>query len=100
MPKAVPVILGDEYFAKKGDLQKRIQGMIDSYPVMNFLEGADITLCLSLFAYHPNYIYKVGAGIQAIQVRLDNYGNRYLHLHRVDGSDEDISWTKCLRSIR
>lgn len=67
---------------------------------MSFLEGADVALCLSLFVYHPNYEKKIGKGIQAIKIRLDDYGNRYLHVHRVDGSDEDISWTKYLRSIR
>ena len=100
MANAVPVKLGDETFSKKGDVQIRIRTLIKKYPVMGFVEGKDKELCLNLFKHHPECAEKFGEGIEAIQVRLDEYGKRYFHLHRVDGSDDDISWPKCLTSIR
>jgi hypothetical protein len=100
MGKAVPVQLGNESFPKKGDVEVRIRALIQSYPIMGFVEGKDKILCLELFKYHPNYPEKLGDGIAAIQVGLDEYGKRYFHLHRTDDSDDDISWPKCLTAIK
>lgn len=100
MANPVPVRLGNESFSKKGDVEIRVRELIKNYPVMGFVEGKDKELCLNLFKHHPNYTEKMGAGLAAIQVRLDKYGKRYFHLHRVDGSDDDISWIKCLASIK
>lgn len=100
MPRAIPVTLADEHFTKKGDVEARIQALVASYPLMSFIGPADFKLCLALFSHHPEHTRKFGAGIQAIQIRLDDYGKRYLHLHRIDGTDEDISWKYCLTSIR
>ena len=100
MGKSIEVVLGRESFSKKGDVEVRIRTLIKSYQVMGFINGADKELCLNLFKHHPSYTEKSGAGIEAIQVRLDEYGNRNFHLHRIDGTDEVISWPKCLTSIK
>lgn len=100
MGKSIEVVLGEESFSKKGDVEVRIRTLIKSYQVMDFIVGANKELCLNLFKHHPSYTEKFGLGIEAIQVRLDEYGKRNFHLHRVDGSDEVISWPKCLASIK
>jgi hypothetical protein len=100
MSKAKPVTLAGEQFSKKEDVRFRVRNLIASYPLMSFVEGQDLKFCLSLFEHHPNYTNKIGSGILRVQIRLDDYGKRYFHLHRNDESDEDISWTKCLASIR
>lgn len=100
MGKSIPVKLGCEIFDKKEDVKNRIQTMVKNYPVMHFVTGSDIQFCLCLFSHHPNYLEKLGVGIANIQIRLDKYGNRYFHLLRVDGSDDDISWKKCLAAIK
>jgi hypothetical protein len=100
MGKNISVTLGREFFPKKLDVQQRIRLMIESYQLMSYIDEPDKNLCLNLFAHHPDYLKKLGIGIEAIQVRLDDYGHRYFHLHRIDGSDEDISWVKCLASIK
>jgi hypothetical protein len=96
--KSVPLQLGPEFFSKKGDVEVRIRAMINSYPLMAFLAGQDEQLVSSLLAYHPAWDAKRGPGVKAIQIRPDQYGKRYFHLHRTDGTDEDISWRWCLRS--
>lgn len=101
MGKAIPVALGAEFFEKKGDLEKRMRSLIKKYPLLGFLEGQDQELCLQLFKFHPNYKEKIGAGIVAIQVGIDEEHNtRCLHIHKADGDVEDISWKKCVASIR
>jgi hypothetical protein len=99
MAKAISVTLGIEHFEKKGDVKLRIQQLVASYPLMSFIGPEDFALCSALFKHHPTYLQKAGDGISAIQIRIDEYGKRYLHIHRVDGTDEDISWIKCLASI-
>jgi ASC-1-like (ASCH) protein len=100
MSKSIPVKLGDEIFTKKEEVEVRVQAMISSYNLMDYINKDDMSFCLHLFRFHPNYEEKVKTGIKAIQVRLDKYGKRYFHLFREDGSDDDISWTKCLRAAR
>jgi hypothetical protein len=100
MGKKISVQLGDEYFETKSRVTERMRQMLKAYPIMGFVIDGDMKLCLALFSYHPNYQSKTGAGVEAIQVRLDDYGNRYLHLHRKDGSDIDISWTWCVSHIK
>jgi hypothetical protein len=74
--------------------------MMPRYGLMDYLIGEGKALCLHLFKHHPQHEAKVGAGITGIQVCLDDYGNKYFHLHRRDGSDEDISWVTCLSAIK
>lgn len=100
MANSIKVRLGNESFDKKGDVEIRIRALIKKYKLMEFIGGTDKELCLNLFQYHPRYAEKIGAGIEAIQVRVDEYGKRHFHLHRIDGSDDDISWPKCLASIK
>lgn len=100
MGKSIKVVLGEEEFSTKGQVEVRIRQLIKSYEVMDFLVGADKELCLNLFKYHPNYNEKLGLGIEAIQVRLDEYGKRNFHLHRIGETDEVISWPKCLAAIK
>lgn len=100
MAKAISVKLGEEFFSKKSDVEVRVRTLIKTYQLMSFVEGTDKELCLNLFKHHPRYSEKHGAGITSIQVRVDEYGKRNFHLYRVDGSDDDISWPKCLASIK
>lgn len=100
MGKAIPVSLGKEHFLRKDDVIERIHSLVKSYDVMSFVQGHDKEFCLNLFKHHPRYLEKLGDGILGIQIRLDIYGNRNFHIHRNDGSDEVISWKKCLAAIK
>lgn len=100
MAKSISVQLGQHYFAKKEDVRVKIREMIKSYPVMGYLEGSDKELCLLLFKHHPSANVKIGVGIKEIQVRLDDYGKRFFYLYRNDNTEDDISWPKCLNSIK
>ncbi len=100
MGRAIPLTIGAEYFSKKGDVEDKVRSMVARYSPMTNVVGADKIFCLELFKYHPHYLQKFGVGISRIQVRLDEYGKKCFHLYRLDGSDEDISWTKCLKAAK
>jgi hypothetical protein len=100
MGRSIPLTIGAEYFSKKMDVEKRIHSMVSRYSPMANLSESDTTFCLELFKHHPRSAQKIGVGISRIQVRLDQYGHKCFHLHRFDGSDDDISWTKCLKAAK
>ena len=101
MGKAIPVTIGGEYFAKKGDLEDRIRLLISKYPLSSFVEGQDRDFFLDLFKFHPRYEAKLGTGIVAMQIAMsEKHNNHCFYIHRADGSVDDISWTKCVASIR
>lgn len=74
--------------------------MIAKYVPGTFLDEADKNFVLHLFAQHPEYARKAGAGISRVEVRLDVYGNKHFQVHRIDGTDEDISWVYCITQAR
>jgi hypothetical protein len=99
MGKSTPVTLGDEKFPTKEQVKARIRNIIASGQLMGYVEGVDKELCLQLFSHHPEAKEKLRGGVKNIQIRLDIYGKRYFHLIRNDGTDDDISWPKCLSAI-
>lgn len=101
MGKAIPVTIGGEFFAKKGDLEDRIRALISKYPLSSFLDGEDQKFFLDLVKFHPRYEEKLGPGIVAMQIAMSkDHNNHCLYIHRADGSVDDISWTKCVALIR
>ncbi|MDO8653310.1 MAG: DUF3223 domain-containing protein [Undibacterium sp.] len=100
MGNAIPVKIADEFFKKKGDLVEKIQLLISKYAPMAYLLEVDEQFCAELFKFHPNYIEHIGSGLKRIQVRLDEYGNKCFHIHCTDGSDDVISWKKCVRNAK
>jgi hypothetical protein len=101
MGRPISIQLGEEIFRTKGDLIARVRKLIERYPLMGLIDGDDKELCLNLFKHHPEYSKKIGVGILSIQVRIsEEHSTRHFHLHRNDGTDEEISWTKCVASIK
>lgn len=96
MGKSIPITIGDEAFLSKGATKTRVRTIIGQYSFGEYLNAGDMTFFLNLFQHHTEYTSKIGGGIRAIEVRGDEQGNRYLHLHRTDGTDVDISWSHCI----
>ncbi|MBM3237020.1 DUF3223 domain-containing protein [Candidatus Poribacteria bacterium] len=96
MSRAIPIIIGAEPFASREAAKTRIRTLIAPYRFGECLNEIDTAFCLELFKHHTGYLEKIGCGVQAIQVRRDEQGNRYFHLLREDGTDTDISWVHCI----
>lgn len=97
MGKSKPVIVNHVLFPTKGELTKHLREMIAGYAVGTDVEGADRDFCMALFAFHPDADLKLVSGVKRVEVRLDTYGNKHFQIHRNDGTDDDISWTWCVR---
>jgi len=96
MGRAIPMEIGSVHFAKKADATEHVRGLIGRYSIGSFLDSEDESFCLALFSRHSHYSEKVGSGIESIEVRRDEYGNKHFQIHRTDGSDIDISWVQCI----
>ncbi len=99
MGRGIQTIIAGEVFATKKDLTVRVRAIVSKYRFGDFLDAADTDFCMALFKFHTESQRKIGSGVSKIEIRRDEYGKKYMHIHRTDGTDTDISWTHCVASI-
>jgi len=99
MGRGIQTIIHGEAFSTKKALTQRVRDLVAQYNFGDLLNAADTAFCISLFQFHTEAASKIGSGITKIEIRRDEYGNKYMHIHRIDGTDTDISWTHCVASI-
>ncbi|WP_278534741.1 DUF3223 domain-containing protein [Delftia acidovorans] len=96
----ISVDVGEVRFSSKTELTSYLRNLIANYPIGSQVSAADRGFLLRLFDFHPDATRKFSGGITDIEVRLDEYGNKRFHLLRPDGSNEEISWTKCVGNAK
>ena len=100
MGKRISITVNGMLFPTKGALTAHVRELIARYPVGLNVEGDDLNFCLALFKLHPDADVKLASGIKRVEVRLDQYNNKHFQLHRNDGTEDDISWTWCVRHAK
>lgn len=85
-------------FKTKKELEASIRNIANNQKIDLPLGDIDRDFMMWVFSHHDNYHEKVGCGVKDIVVRPDSYGNKCFHFIRIDGSSEDISWTRCLNT--
>ena len=60
------------------------------------LSDSDMEFLKEVFLCHPNSKQKIGCGIKTIFVKKSEYGNNCFWIKRLDDSETDISYMKCL----
>ena len=98
MGRAISATVNGQVFQKKGDLTNYIRSLVEKYPVGDFLTVEDRAFCLSLFESHPSYPEKIAPGVDRIQVLVQEKGTVGFQIHKIDGTDDNISWTECVRN--
>ena len=98
MGKAIRVNVNGQVFQKKGDLTTYIRSLVEKYPIGDFLTVEDRAFCLSLFESHPAYPDKIAPGVDRIQVLAQEKGTVVFQIHKSDGTNDNISWTECVRN--
>lgn len=96
-------ILNNKTFKTKEKLSNYISYILNNAKINSLLEGEYKEDIIILINYHPEASNKIGAGIKEIRVErhTDKVTNKYPHFHiyRVDGTNEDFSYKKCIRNI-
>jgi hypothetical protein len=84
--------LGGQTYTTKKAISDRCSGLLRA----TSFSSEDNAFLFDLLALHPESELKIGCGIAGFKVGPDAYGKRCLWLDRIDGSDTDWSFTKCL----
>ena len=89
------LVVGDEQFASKAALQRRVQEILRQG--LREIVGDDAKFLRSLFDRHPSAVEKYGVGISRIRaVRVLPFGTIGFEIERLDGTRTDISYKECL----
>ena len=84
------------HFKTKKLLEQKIRSIIAGTPIGASLGKVDTQFMTWVLSYHDEFEYKCGLGLRGLMIGLDQYGNRYFLIERVDGSKIDISWVHAL----
>lgn len=98
MGKAISTTVNGHVFEKKSNLTIYMRSLVGKYPIGDFLTSEDRAFCLALFESHPSYPHKLSPGVERIQVLVQKKGTVGLQIHKSDGTDDDISWTDCVKN--
>ena len=90
------ITLGNREFPSKAAALRYVKDLRLTYPLDTPLGPPYHGQLCDLVGHHPGRDEKVGAGISHFTVSLSQWGNREFHLHRVDGTSVNFSYTKCL----
>jgi len=87
-------------FKTKGALVDAIRSINNTSALNQPMRQEDQEFLLDVLRYHHDWHAKSGAGVQHLEVRMNEgtFGStRGLYIRRVDGSEVDISWVVALK---
>jgi hypothetical protein len=92
------VLLNNLVFNSKKECKDFVRNVIKElniYEIIN-LNHKYFNLFMELVKRHPEKENKIGVGINYFTILLDGYKKKYLSIKRVDNTQCDISWIKCI----
>jgi hypothetical protein len=90
------VKVGQEVFKTKKDLLARVKEMLHAAPLGVEMDRPEHEFLMELLARHPEAKKKVGPGVKAFRVTTSEFKNRCFEVIRVDGTETDFSYLKCV----
>lgn len=95
----MPYTIGDISFARKEDITKHCQALLEKTPDGEFVGEEDFCFLLDLFPYHEKWERKSSSGVSRITTIRTPHGTRCFALVRQDGVVEDISFPHTIKLI-
>lgn len=91
-------IIGVQEFKSKSALLNKIKGILYSYKTGDPLNLFDFDFMCEVLKRHPSYVIKKGAGIRAIEVRMNQTYKKHPNfwILRTDDSVTDFSFYECV----
>jgi|SRR5579871_2199821 len=90
------VRIGQEVFKTKKDLLAKLKGMLHAAELGVELGEPEHSFLMEMVKRHPEGKKKIGPGVRAFRVTTSEYKNRCFEVIRVDGTETDFSYTKCV----
>lgn len=90
------ITLGGKAYTKT-EAAKTLSLILNSYDISDTLLGEHHMIVLDILQHHPRAIDKIGAGVENFFVRESPvWRGRCFGIKRIDGSEDDFSFKKCL----
>lgn len=90
------ITLGGKTYTKT-EAMKTLSFILNSYEIGDTLSGEHHMIVLDILQYHPKVIDKIGVGIERFFIQESPvWRGRCFGIERIDGSQEDFSFNKCL----
>lgn len=96
---AKPLTVGKHVFARQMDGLDFFKEMLNRYPIGERVSSVDAVDLFALLARHNDAAQKIGCGVDHFKVDKDGYGGRCFWVVRVDGSQEDFTYRRCITGI-
>ena len=100
--KSTPLWIGDCYFPSKTAARCAIRKIYYDYRPGETVQGEDFYFLAALIQRHPRATQKIGCGLATFRIEVDEMSstakrrNHLCVLVRVDGTETDFSYKKCL----
>lgn len=91
--------IGEITFARKADITKHCQDILENTPDGDFVDLEDFCFLLALFRHHEKWEQKSASGVSGITTIRTPHGTRCFALERRDGVVEDISFPHTIKLI-
>ena len=88
--------IGERNFSSATEAKNYYRQILNSGEVSRLLNEFEFAALMDLLSLHPRSVDKIGSGVHAFTIELNEYKKRAFILHRVDGSKEDFSYLKCI----
>lgn len=89
--------IGDRAFSSKKEAEEAIRAVLHGYAPGEDIPFLDQCFISDMLALHPEAEKKIGPGIVKVSVRRTEYAGVGFLFHRLDGTEIDASYKKCIR---
>jgi hypothetical protein len=90
------VELDTRTFKTQSEATTFFREMLSRYEPGNRVNDEDSLDLAALLERHPNYVTKIGCGVDHFGVEKTQHGTKCFRVVRVDGSNTDFSYPKCI----
>jgi hypothetical protein len=94
---AKPLTIGTRTFDTQAAAVEFIREVLYKHPLLAPIDCADHAFLLELLSKHPQAAEKIGVGVKYFTVENAKGGTQCFYITRIDGSQSDFSFMKCLR---
>lgn len=96
MARKITLIIGNNTYQTQSMALNFFKEMLNRYIPSEIVSETDSFHLKHLFERHPNYIEKIGSGIDHFEVMAADFHSQCFCVIRADGSKEGFSYKRCI----
>lgn len=96
---AKPVRIGVRYFDRQKDALDFYKEILGRYEIGQRVSQQDEIELMALLGRHQDVASKIGGGVDHFKVDKDGYGGRCFWIVRMDSTETDFTYIRCVTGI-